>query len=1257
MEPYKNIESLSAENDDKNAFREKDQKERMAKGKEQLIKLCRKYLFTSDTKTNALELEAKFGTRGIKRLTRGDYDNVVKKLASLGFEANSNKYSLKIQPEFIDVRSGKYKTSDIENFRVEIKGINRIQQYCKTNLLPDTFTIIRKTTVKLDDKSEKTFEPAEFSDFNFRVDLKNEETINRTNKIALDLEENWSRSKKVFRYINRTAFKSPNYPEFVIDLSIVRSSSKNERGHMIPSYNMDESDVLSNPETYELEIEVLGSESNAKYGQAPDSPEKLAASLLNLTKILLCGLQKTNFPISYFEQRFVLQSYMRLLFENDYKKKGEEYTVPKFISPSSFLGPSSKALQIKNITAIDPDVNIPNITAENSFCVTDKADGERHILYINNVGKIYLINMNMVVIFTGAKTEESACFNTLIDGELILHNKQGKFINMFAAFDLYYLNGNDVRHLPFLNITMYDEKYFKEGTRLKLLNEVIKKLEPKSILEAPKPKDEPKKGTMAAMLAILSKKPTSPIKIVCKTFYPHFNAFVKDEPVAVFKYDIFAACNFILQKIRNGLYEYEVDGLIFTPTMFGVGGNTIGEVGPKRKITWNYSFKWKPSEKTETFDKSYLTIDFLVTTKKGPDGNEIITPVFENGINPNEQAQLSQYKTLILTVGYDESQHGFINPCQDLLEDVYPDSEKQKQRQKEKKDSYKPKQFFPTEPYDPLAGLSNIMLTNNGNNGNQMMLTEDGEEFEDQTIVEFRYNKDTDKLWHWVPMRVRHDKTADFRAGLPNYGNDYKVANDNWYSIHNPVTEMMIATGQNIPSLTVGSDVYYNAAVDDKITKRMRDFHNLYVKKRLITGVSKKGDILIDFACGKAGDFPKWISAGLAFVFGIDISKDNIENRLNGACARYLNYRKEYTTMPYALFVNGNCALNIRSGTNMFTDKANEITKSVFGQGPAEKGLGPAVKRQHSRGINGFDVCSCQFAMHYMFENKNTFYNFLRNISECTKINGYFISTAYDGRTIFNLLKKLKEGESREKYVDDKKIWAIQKNYDATAFPEDDTSLGFKISVFQDSINQSLPEFLVNYDFFTREMEKYGFSLVSRSEAKHLGFPESSGMFSELYNMMLSELDKDPSLAKDYKEAPYMEDYEKDISFLNRYFIYKKTSSRNAEKLTRAILDNIPDEYEFEQGAKLLARESVKKAEEEVKPKAKALKEKLKLQEATEALEEITATKQKAKTRKQNEEQVQNDINQNNIEEIVVVEKPKKTTRKKKVVEFDIIEE
>jgi hypothetical protein len=47
---------------------------------------------------------------------------------------------------------------------------------------------------------------------------------------------------------------------------------------------------------------------------------------------------------------------------------------------------------------------------------------------------------------------------------------------------------------------------------------------------------------------------------------------------------------------------------------------------------------------------------------------------------------------------------------------------------------------------------------------------------------------------------------------------------------------------------------------------------------------------------------------------------------------------------------------------------------------------------------------------------------------------------------------------------------------------------------------------------------------------------------------MENEVKKNPQKESDYKDALYMRDYEKDISFLNRFFVYKKTSTRNAAK-------------------------------------------------------------------------------------------------------------
>ena len=140
----------------------------------------------------------------------------------------------------------------------------------------------------------------------------------------------------------------------------------------------------------------------------------------------------------------------------------------------------------------------------------------------------------------------------------------------------------------------------------------------------------------------------------------------------------------------------------------------------------------------------------------------------------------------------------------------------------------------------------------------------------------------------------------------------------------------MICTGLNIPDANIDEDIYYNKSVGGLKTEALKDFHNLYVKKTLIKGVSNAGGTLIDYACGKAGDLPKWVASKLSFVFGIDKSKDNLENRLDGACARFLKMKKTTKFMPYALFVHGNSAFNIKNGSSMLNDKAIQITKTVF---------------------------------------------------------------------------------------------------------------------------------------------------------------------------------------------------------------------------------------------------------------------------------------------------------------------------------------
>ena len=59
-----------------------------------------------------------------------------------------------------------------------------------------------------------------------------------------------------------------------------------------------------------------------------------------------------------------------------------------------------------------------------------------------------------------------------------------------------------------------------------------------------------------------------------------------------------------------------------------------------------------------------------------------------------------------------------------------------------------------------------------------------------------------------------------------------------------------------------------------------------YCETASYSDVSTKGNTLIDFAVGKAGDMSKWSVARLSFVFGVDVAQDNFENSLM-ACVRY----------------------------------------------------------------------------------------------------------------------------------------------------------------------------------------------------------------------------------------------------------------------------------------------------------------------------------------------------------------------------------
>ena len=1065
------------------------------------------------------ELEVRFGTmRQSAPLTKDNVTNVIKKLKSLQFQQSAEQYSLRIFLNDSDVR-------------VQIDGFSNIQNFCIDNSISDknaTMVIKRNMEHKVirEDGSEFTSDvrPVDNTDFDFRVSLQTEREIGKDEREQI--VSNWKTVGKNFRYIRRTAFRHPDYP-VRIDISVVKDTFTPLR----KSYsNFKSANVMRGEDKYEVEIEVVNSEvANMKsQSQSPSLLDSLLKGLRECIKTILSGIQSSNFPISNDEMRQVQDEYSKLIYGGDVRPP----------SKIAFIGPSSVTLQIKNIAPVGA-YKMPSI--RKNYSVTDKADGLRKLLFISTNGKMYLIDPLLNVQFTGLVIDIKAFHNTLLDGEHVLHDKNGAFINLYLAFDIYFLKGESVRERSFYT----SNKEHMDKSRHSEMLKYIANMDAKPVLRNAK-----------SILTIQSKRfyfddgeGIAGIGSIFETKIGEENASER----------IFALCKQCLESE----YKYITDGLIFTPCNTGVGGTTPGQVGPlDRKFTWTLSFKWKPPQ--------YNTVDFLVNTVKDDKTNrdkviEKIDGGSISGINMLSNRQVDSYKELILKVGFDPSNRSnkiIPNACAMIYEGTID-------KISGGSGEYKPIQFLPSNPYDATAGLCLMKLNSDGD-----MVTEEGAEvFEDLTIVEFKYDKPEKR---WIPLRIRYDKTADLRKNGKNFGNDYKTADSVWYSIHYPVTEEIIkGVDRNISydeTSTEGGDmgtgsiaeVYYKSSSNsntERLTEGLRDFHNKFVKAALIYEMSKAGDTLIDFAVGKAGDLHKWKESGLSFVYGVDISRDNIENPSNGACTRYVNFARENAKKMEAMFVVGNTSRNIKDGS-AFSGSSQltlEISNSVFGKGSVDalKKLGlNGVVANYGKGESGFDISSIQFAVHYMFENEDTLNGFLRNVCECTKVGGVFIGTTFNGKKVFDLLKRngVKKNESFILFKGgvteaSKKIIEIVKKYeDDLRFPPDEFSLGYEIQVWQESIGNYISEYLVNFEYLDGMMSKYGF------EPHHLDkgdiFRKSRASFEELFRIMREHHSSNTIYAK----ALGMSNEEKTLSFLNDYFIYKKVRDVDCTNLRHTVV-------------------------------------------------------------------------------------------------------
>lgn len=967
--------------------------------------------------------------------------------------------------EQLDIRTVNDESS---NVRMSMVNKSSVLEYCKSGSVNTAdVSFVKKYTVQ----GKK---PILIDDYHVRANLKVEQHVDDVFERQEYLQK-LRGADKHFRYKKRYSFLHETKSHRV-DLSIVRSSSRNAK-------SMLKSGVLNEPEHYEVEVEYLPTE-HAKNFTKSD----ILKSMLQ-TMYFLCRLNaNVTHLMPQSKKNAIVKEYATLVDSSITNKDAKELVS----NPANYyLKYQPITLMKRNL--LSPDVDVVSI--RENYCVTDKADGERYILYIGSDGRMYLINNLLDVMYTGMAHKTSK--KSIIDGELIKKGKLNIEMNLFAAFDVYFVNGKDVRPQKFMLSSRGDKEQKSKTTRLTQLQELL------------------------SMDLLSSEKTRSrnPFRVVVKTFEAGDS--------------IFASSKIVLNRLPT--LSYNTDGLIYTPTDLAPGAlykddTTMKPFGG----SWSKVFKWKPPE-----DNS---IDVLVKLGK------VTMLEIEHGL-----MQRCVYVKMYVAF------KGTLDETIDV-EEVYKKASRVVDKKKSMASLTSDDEYvhrFYDGTYLPIG--SNDTLPRIGDNSNEVINTD--------TIVEFSYNPSSkNEYMKWIPLRIRKDKTDLYvrnNRKIENTANNYLTVVNVWRTIIDPVDTNTLDGTKPLDETLVkkdDNDAYYvrNTPRARSLLVPMLDFHNYWIKNISLLNMFKgKNMKLLDIGCGQGGDIPKWIDAGFNTVVGIDSNKDNLLNSDHGIYKRYfdsvnstdfnrggggrrrIDPRKQ--RMLFLLMDGG------EKWTSSYVDQIEslqfkKLTQWAFGMNDKHKEANPLLNGLHNVMNDGFDVVSCQFAIHYFFESTDKLNAFCYNVDKMLLPNGYFIGTALDGNIVNDRFSTQDTTVLRGE-MNGKIVWQMEKKYDYYAENSvDDENIGKEIQVYVETINKRIPEYLVDFELLKRKLEVYNIRLVNFDNEDTIfnKYDRPTSSFDYLYNQMDDAFTKGKKHYAMQNALDNMNDVMKQYSFMNRWFVFKK---------------------------------------------------------------------------------------------------------------------
>lgn len=454
-----------------------------------VFKTVQKYL--DETSLSNKDIKISF-QRKDNDFTESEFKNFTSALKSLGYNETIGVETMKIKAE---------------NIFMEIEEVPNIVSYFHTDSQnQDTIFQIEKTP--LSDNIDNIFD----------IDL----NLSIFDYSQVDMPEYWNDSPKQFSLKQDITYTNENI-HYVAHL--IKSSNEDY-------ISMKESNITKSKQSYGFSVIVTNTKSQ--------SVENIVQTIIRTLQVI----SMSSMLLTKKQQQNVLQQYNNLIKDDIQISKYNANTIP-------LLAPKPFTLELVNL--VDPKT-YGAVSILDGYTVTEKADGERVLMYVNDFGKVYLIYNTYIVEDTGMKVSQEG-YNSLIDGEFIQckKRKDNATKSLYAAFDIYYMNGKKITDLPLIG----------EKSRINHLQKFEKLINTSSELE------------------FVNKK-------------------------HLYSKDILSDANNILS---SNSYPYEVDGLIFTPAKLAVYSYyTNKAVQLTDNVKWDRVFKWKPSDQN--------TIDFLIKERK-----------------------------------------------------------------------------------------------------------------------------------------------------------------------------------------------------------------------------------------------------------------------------------------------------------------------------------------------------------------------------------------------------------------------------------------------------------------------------------------------------------------------------------------------------------------------------------------------------------------------------------------------------------------